>query len=65
MPILPQRNLDSPEALAAEFPVGVKPVRIADHDHQTILDHFLATGDRSERQILGLGQLFLNLHETL
>ena len=65
VPILPQSDLRPLDALAAEFPVGVQPVGIADHDHQAILDVPTALDQRPEGQVFGLGELALDLFQAL
>ena len=64
VPILPQGHLRPFDALPAQFPVGVQPVGIADHDDQAVLGLPLVVGDAPERQVLGLGQLGLDLLQT-
>ena len=64
VPILSQGHLRPFDALPAEFPVGVQPVGIADHDDQAVLGLNVPVGDASERQVLGLGQLSLDLFQA-
>ena len=53
------------DALPAQFPVGVQPVGIADHDDEAVLAraHSLRRGDAG--QVLGLGQLDLDLLQAM
>ncbi len=62
MPVLAQGDLRPLDALPAEFPIGVQPVGIADHDDQAVLGmKSFPSANAVERQVFGLGELCLDL----
>ena len=61
VPVLAHRRLGPLDAPPAQFPIGVQPVRVADHDHQPVARVPVAVGHRLERQVFGGGQAGLDL----